>query len=173
MKISMLKQLAGVFLALVLGTTTLFSQGRQNGFRWNNSFQQGLCINQLNDLTDQQRKTIDELKDKHFSVMAELREKRVSAANPESRISLRDEMLESILVFRKDVYGVLNPAQQKQFDLINLKKEFSTKGNFGTNNRMGNGNNQGNGFCRNGNGRGNGNGCSNRPGRFRQGSCRF
>jgi hypothetical protein len=171
MKFSKLNKLAGAFFALVLGTSTLFSQGRQYRYMWENNVQQKTCINQPDGLSDQQKKTIDELRDKHFSAMAELHDKRQSATETEVKTSIRDEMLESILSFRKAVYNVLNPEQQKQFDLIHLKKEFSKKGNSGMNFCMENSPSRGNGICKR-NRNFNGNNGANHRGRFRQGYCK-
>ncbi len=141
MKFSKLKKLAGVFFALVLGTSVAFSQGKQNRYMGNNNVQERFNINQLNDLSEQQKKAITELNEKHMTKMAELREKRQSEYDPASKTGIRDEMLESILAHRNSIKQILKPEQQKQFDLLILKKDLLFAGiprmNKGMGNRQG------------------------------------
>ncbi len=121
MKISNLKKFAWVFIALALGTGTLFAQGRRstNGtFDQNN--QNYSCVNYISGLTDKQANEISVLETKHQKEMDVLRDKRRSTTNFEEKDLIREEMLENVVAHRSAVKKVLNEDQQNEYDLLQL-----------------------------------------------------
>jgi len=149
MKTSMLKQLAGAFFALVLGTTSGFSQRGSCRYPVNNRANQGLFLNQIDNLTEKQLADIDELRLKHKAVMADLYGKTIRETYPDKRLAIRIEQLESIRNQRKAIIGILTPEQQKQMD-INLQNFNQNRRSYfqGPGNRQGFRNNIAPGRCR-------------------------
>jgi Spy/CpxP family protein refolding chaperone len=135
MNISKLSKFARVFFALALTTTTVFGQGYRNR---NNAFnnQNQVCLNQINDLTDEQKTKIEELENNHQKEMTALREKRQSTRDAIEKNEIRGTMLKTVKAHREKVRNLLTEEQQKQLD------QLPTNGN-NYRNRNGNGNSQG------------------------------
>lgn len=135
MNISKLSKFAWAFFALVLGTATVFGQGRRNANNvWNNQNQ--VCINQILDLSDDQKTKILEMNNIHQKEMAELRDERRSTIDEIEKNEIRGTMLKTVKTHREEVKSLLTESQQKQFG------EFSGQGN-NYHNRKGKGNFQG------------------------------
>ncbi len=168
MNISKLSKFAWAFFALALTTTTVFGQGYRNS---NNAFynQNQVCLNQIADLTDEQKTKIEELEISHQKVMTELREERQSTRDAIEKNEIRGTMLKTVKAHRETVRNLLTEEQQKQFDLlrtngINYGNRNNGNGNFkgrqqfnGQQMFAGNCGNccRGKGMGRQGNGRGN------------------
>ncbi|QGY44390.1 hypothetical protein GM418_12195 [Maribellus comscasis] len=122
MKISKLQKFAWVFLALALGTSTLFAQGWRNG---NRAFAQNnekiTCLNYLSDLTDEQVESITALENKHQEQMDVLRDKRRATTNWDEKDIIREEMLENVVGHRMEVKKLLTEDQQKEYELLQLR----------------------------------------------------
>ena len=135
MNISNLSKFAWVFFALALTTTTVFGQGYKNR---NNAFnnQNQVCLNQITDLTDEQKAKIEEMGKSHQKEMTALRGTRQSTQDAIEKNEIRGAMLKTVKAHRETVRDLLTEDQQKQFDLL------ATNGNnYG--NRNGKGNYQG------------------------------
>ncbi len=172
MRISKLRKFAWAFFALALATTTVFAQGYGNRNRVNNN-KTGVCLEQITDLTEQQKTKIQELEQKHQTEMAELRDNRRGTVDAIEKNDIRGEMLKKVKAHRNEVKQLLTASQQEQYEALhaqgrNQGKQFASnkrsgnKGNagYGKGNRGGKGkgcrgHRSGNG--NNGNGRGNGN----------------
>ncbi len=180
MRISKLQKFAWAFFALALATTTVFAQGYGNRNRVNNN-KTGVCLEQISDLTEQQKTKIQELEQKHQTEMAELRDNRRGTVDAIEKNEIRGEMLKKVKAHRNEVKQLLTASQQEQYETLqaqqsnyrgtqgrNQGKQFATnkrsgcRGNagYGKGNRGGKGkgcrgHRSGNGY--NGNGRGNGN----------------
>lgn len=118
MKKSELRKLAWVFFALVLTTPTLFAQGR--GYRTNAANTTGYysCINQISNLTEQQRSQILAMESRHQEGMATLRAERRLTVLPDQKTAIGQQMLDHVANHRNSVRAMLNPEQQKQYDAI-------------------------------------------------------
>jgi hypothetical protein len=147
MKFSKLQKFAWVFLALALGTGTLFAQGWRNGNRAFVQNNQGnSCVNLISGLTENQIKAINELEAKHQDEMAVLREKRRSTTNFDEKDLIREEMLENVVNHRSAVKKQFNDDQQKEYDKLQLSgNNFRNQrgyGNFQGRGRVGSPGNQ-------------------------------
>lgn len=140
MNISKLSKFAWAFFALVLGTATVFGQGRRNG---NNACynQNQVCINHISDLSDDQKSKILEMNNIHQKEMAELRDQRLSTADAIEKNDIRGKMLRNVKVHREEVKNLLNEKQQKQYDELFT----GTLNNYQT--QRGNSNFRGSGQC--------------------------
>jgi hypothetical protein len=99
--------------------------------------------------------------------MEVLREQRRSTIDIEEKNSIRNQMLEAKVDHQNEVKALLNPDQQKQFDMIKAgggQHKYMQTGNRQGNGNRGNGVRQGRG---NGN-RGNGFSQGNRNGNYNQ-----
>lgn len=132
MKTSKLIKFAWGFFALALVTTTVFAQGWRNG---NNavSNQNQVCLNQISDLSDDQKSKIQELDKINQEEMAELREQCRSTADAIEKNDIHGEMLRKVKAHREEIKNLLNEEQQKQYEQL-----FSSTTNF--QNQRGNGN---------------------------------
>lgn len=172
MKISKLQKFAWVFLALALGTTSLFAQGWRNGnrtFVQNN--QEIYCVEVLTNLTDDQVSSITELEDKHQETMDELRNQRRSTVDLDEKDKIRENMLENVVAHRSEVKNLLTEEQQKEYELLQLRgnkfrnqRAINQRGNRSS---LGNGRQGFTGSSRGG-WRGNGNGAGFRQENNRQ-----
>jgi hypothetical protein len=155
MKTSFLKRLAGVSFALVVATSA-FSQGM--GFRHNaNSTAKGimLCINQIDNLTDQQEANITALANNHREEVAALRaENRSTVGFTTEKNGFRQLMAEKRESHRDAVKAILNPDQQKQFESVMraARRSYNSLGQ-GANFKHGNGKNSSDTSCASGNGK--------------------
>ncbi len=127
MNISKLSKFAWAFFALALTTTTVFGQGYRNS---NNAFynQNQACLNQISDLTDEQKAKIEELENSHQKKMTALREERQSTQDAIEKNEIRGTMLKTVKAHRETVKNLLTENQQKQFDL--LTTNGNNNGNF-------------------------------------------
>jgi len=132
MKTSKLSKFAWVFFALALGTTTVFAQGWRNGNK-TFSYQNQVCLNQISDLSDDQKSKILEMNKIHQEKMAELREQRQATADAIEKNDIRGKMLKKVKAHREEVKNLLNEEQKIQYDQL-----FTSTSN--TQNRPGNGN---------------------------------
>ena len=132
MKTSKLQKFAWVFFALATATTTVFAQGWRNGNNGNNG-QNMVCLEQISDLSEDQKTKIQELEKVHQQEMAELREQRRSTADAIEKNDIRGKMLRNVKAHREEVKNLLNEEQQKQFGQL-----FSGTTNY--RNQRGNGN---------------------------------
>ncbi|MDX8338144.1 hypothetical protein SLH46_03045 [Draconibacterium sp. IB214405] len=158
MKTSKLINVAWVFFALVLTTTTVFAQrGRRANTVQNN--QNLPCLTQISNLTEEQETSIQELEANHQKTMEELREQRRSTTNAVEKSELRTAMLKNVETHRGEVRNLLTADQQKQYDQLQSTAGYGPNQNV----RRGQGKSRGN-FSRgnggqvayaNNNGRGN------------------
>lgn len=161
MKKSRLQKFAWVFFALVLGATTVFAQGGRNGKRLNNK-QNNLCLEQISNLTENQKSSIKELNEQHQSDMTELRQEHRSITDVAEKTAIRDEMLEKVESHRDAVKNLLTAEQQEEYETLHARK-----GNFS---RQGRGNCGQQGVRGNRGGRGKGAGFHQGRGMNRQGN---
>jgi len=148
MKTSKLKNIAWVFFALALVSTTVLAQGRGNGNRYYQN-EKGDCLSYISGLTEKQQQQITKMEDEHQLAMAELRTERRSTVNAVEKSEIRTEMLKKVEAHRNEVRKVLTAEQQKQYD------QLHANGSYGRNQNVGRGNGN---FAGQGNGRGNGHG---------------
>ena len=115
-----------MLIALMLGSSILFAQGRRNAqCRWNgNGNGYGICLNFLSDLTNEQKEKIVELESTHQVAMAELRVKQRLTFEPIEKNEIRGEMLKKIKTHRDEVRNLLTAEQQKQYDALHAQNGF-------------------------------------------------
>lgn len=130
MKISKLRKFAWVFFALVLTATTVYSQGNRNGKRLNNG-QKNSCLEQISNLSEAQKTSIEKLNGQHQSEMAELRQERRSTADIDEKESIREEMLEKVENHRDAVKNLLTDDQQKEYATLHARNRNFTEQGFG------------------------------------------
>lgn len=154
MNISKLSKFAWAFFALALTTTTVFAQGWRNG----NNSQNQACLEQITNLSDDQKTKIQELEKVHQEEMAKLREERRSTTDAIEKNDIRGKMLRNVKTHRNEVKNLLNEEQQKQYAQV-----FSGTTNY--RDQRGTGNFRGCCQCqgRQGNGRGQGFGKRGNP----------
>nr|WP_321353487.1 Spy/CpxP family protein refolding chaperone [uncultured Draconibacterium sp.] len=160
MKTSKLINVAWVFFALVLTTTTVFAQrGRRANMVQNN--QNLPCLTQVANLSEDQVKSIKELEASHQKTMDELRGQRRTTVNAVEKSEIRTEMLKTVETHRNDVRNLLTTEQQEQYDQLQASVSYGRNQNVGRGNGNANFNRRGRG---NGNAgfRGQGNGYGNR-----------
>jgi len=160
MKTSKLINVAWVFFALVLTTTSVFAQrGRRANAVQNN--QNLPCLVQISDLSEDQKESIKELEVDHQKKMAELRIERRSIVNAVEKSEIRTEMLKNVEAHRNEVKSLLTEEQQAQYDQLQASVGYGRNQGFRQGRGNANLNRQGRG---NGNAgfRGQGNGCGNR-----------
>ncbi len=111
---------AWIFIALMLGSTIVFAQGWRNGrcTGYNVDNRQGVCLNILSDLSDEQMEKITELNTAHQKAMAELRTEMRSTNDLVKKNEIRGEMLQQVQAHRNEVRNLLTEEQQKQYDLL-------------------------------------------------------
>jgi Spy/CpxP family protein refolding chaperone len=171
MKFSKLQKFAWVFFALATASTTVFAQGWRNGNNGTNG-QNLVCLEQISDLSEDQKSKIQELEKIHQEKMAELREQRRSTADAIEKNDIRGTMLRNVKAHREEVKNLLNEKQQKQYNELftstskiqNQRGNGNFRGCSPDQGRQGFGHNQG--YGRRGNQNFNG-GCFrvNQPGR--------
>ncbi|MBW6534754.1 MAG: hypothetical protein K0B11_07075 [Mariniphaga sp.] len=134
---------AFILIVLMLGTTTLFAQGRRNVNRPERNFEPGTCMNILLDLTEDQQAKIEEMRILHLEAMAELRIKMHSTFDPIEKNEIRGEMLKKVKAHHDELRSLLSDDQQKKFDVLqdagfNRGRGFASRqrgsrgqGNFG------------------------------------------
>ena len=124
MKISKLRKFAWVFFALALGTTTIFAQGRKNGNRVNNN-QKGTCLEQISELTEEQKTQIQGMEKTHQVTMAELRDNRRNTVDAIEKNEIRGNMLKSVKSHQTAVKNLLSEEQQSQYALLHVRSNNS------------------------------------------------
>jgi len=128
MKISSLKKIAGVFLALVLGTSTAFSQGRRCRYPDNSGTNQRLFINRIDNLSEKQSTDINTVIKTHQETMSELYKKNQAVADPDQRLANRIEQLQAIRKHRNSIREILTADQKKQMDLNYRNQNYNRRG---------------------------------------------
>lgn len=123
------KKFAFILIALMLGTTSVFAQGRRFANRPVRNYEPGTCINILLDLTEDQQAKIEELRTTHFNEMAELRVKQRSTYDPIEKNEIRGEMLKKVKAHRDEVRSLLTEDQQKKYDVLQ-DTGFNRRGRF-------------------------------------------
>jgi hypothetical protein len=118
MKTSRFKKLAWVFFALVLTTTSVSAQGFGHRNRIPQSIDGKPCIEKISDLTEKQKTEILAIRQKHQEEMVALREDRPSTIDFDKKDGIREKMLEQKVDHRNAVKALLNPDQQRQYDMI-------------------------------------------------------
>ena len=157
MNTNRLKRFAGLFIALTVATTTAFS-GNNPG---RNCANRGTCVNQISNLSVEQKEKISSYQVEHKKVMDQLREKCRSTTNLTLKAQTRDEMNSEKQKYQNNIKMSLTPEQQTQFTGSNQSR---VKGQA-NGSCSGNGNRGGKGK---GNGRGQGKGQGSRNGSCRQ-----
>ncbi len=147
MKTSKLINIAWVFFALVLMTTSVLAQGRGNENRYYQS-QNKDCLSTISDLTEKQQIQIQEMENKHHEEMAALRTKRQSTTNAIEKSEIRTEMLKKVEAHRSKVKEILTAEQQKQYDLLHAYHNYGGERPFVNGQRARNLKGQGNGSQR-------------------------
>ncbi len=124
MKTSKLQKLAWAFFALTLTATTVFSQGRNNG---NRNFQNKdiICLEQISELSEQQKTQITAMEKSHQETMDKFRKERRSTTNLLEKNEIRGEMLKSVETHRNSVKNLLTENQQKEYDLLHASGKNS------------------------------------------------
>lgn len=119
-----------ILIALLLGTTAIFAQGRRNfnrpGYGYGNG--PGTCLAVLSDLTEDQKAKITELETAHQEAMAELRVKQRSTFEPIEKNEIRGEMLKKVKAHREEVKNLLTEEQQKQYNLLQARNNYGGRG---------------------------------------------
>lgn len=141
MKTSKLRKLAWVFFALALGTTTVFAQGWKNGKNSNNNQNQA-CLNQISDLSEEQKTKIQEMESIHQKEMTVLRDERRSTVDAIEKNEIRGEMLKNVKSHQTAVRILLSEEQQNQYALLHARNQNSGNKNC-TGMRSGNNNGAG------------------------------
>lgn len=169
MKTIKLQKFVWVFFALALGTTSVFAQGWKNGNRVNIQHN-GMCLEQISGLTEEQKTQIWGMAENHQTAMAELRNSRRETVDAIEKNEIRGNMLKKVESLQTAVKNLLSVEQQKQYDLLHVKNNNFRNQNFS--------NQKGNGFknaCKNNYGqqqfaRGNGKGCKGNKSAVKQGN---
>lgn len=130
MKTKKFKTITWVFIALLMGTTTVFAQPGRNidrtGFGY--GYGGGYCLNVLTDLTEEQQEQITKLEASHQEAMVELRIEQRSAVDPIEKNEIRGEMLKRVKAHRDEVRSLLTEEQKKQYDLLQARRNYGGKG---------------------------------------------
>lgn len=139
MKTSKLINVAWVFFALVLTTTTVFAQRGRNANQVQNNPNLP-CLAQISDLTEEQKTSIQELEASHQKTMTELREQRRSTVNAIEKSEIRTEMLKNVEAHRNEVKSLLTEEQQAQYKQLKATAGAGQGRGNGQFNRKGRGN---------------------------------
>ena len=156
MKTSNLQKLFWVFFALIVTTSSVFSQGWRNGNIIQNNQNQS-CLQQISNLSKEQVQKIAELEKVHQESMTKLRTQRRSTNETIAKSEIRTEMLKKVAAHQNEVRNLLTAEQQEEYEMLhnngrNLRNQrFAQNGN-GKHRNRGNFANNGNNGCR---GRGN------------------
>ncbi|HDR52045.1 MAG TPA: hypothetical protein ENN90_10590 [Mariniphaga anaerophila] len=117
-------------IALMLGTSMIYAQGRRNFNRpgYGYGYGPGTCLTVLSDLTEDQKAKITALETAHQETMAELRVKQRSTYEPIEKNEIRGEMLKKVQAHRNEVKSLLTEEQQKQYDLLQARNNCGGRG---------------------------------------------
>jgi hypothetical protein len=123
---------AFVLIALILGTSMIYAQGRRNFNRpgYGYGYGSGTCLTVFSNLTEDQKAKITELETAHQEAMAELRVKQRSTFEPIEKNEIRGEMLKKVQAHRDEVKNLLTEEQQKQYDLLHARAAYGRRGGF-------------------------------------------
>jgi ribosomal protein L30/L7E len=128
------RKFAFVLIALMLGTSAIYAQGRRNfnqpGYGYVYGYGPGTCLTVLPDLTEDQKAKITELETVHQETMAELRLKQRSTFELIEKNEIRGEMLKKVQAHRDEVKNLLTEEQQKQYDLLHARTAYGRRGGF-------------------------------------------
>jgi hypothetical protein len=119
-----------ILIALMLGTSMIYAQGRRNFNRpgYGYGYGPGTCLTVLSDLTEDQKAKITALETTHQESMAELRVKQRSTFEPIEKNEIRGEMLKKVQAHRNEVKSLLTEEQQKQYDLLHARTYYGGRG---------------------------------------------
>jgi len=136
-------------LAMVLLVTLGLNTNAQNP-------KKNSCINGISNLTDEQKASITELETSFQKQMAEYRTERQSTTDVEAKQAIREKMLNTRDAHRKDINGLLNADQQKEYAAWQSARQArGNNGNaVGQSGKKGKGQGKGSGQGRSGNGSG-------------------
>lgn len=153
MKTSNLQKLFWVFFALIITTTSVFSQGWRNGNKVENK-QNQTCLQQISNLSTEQVKQIENLEKVHQESMTELRTQRRSTSNAVEKSEIRTEMLKKVAAHQNEVKTLLSAEQQKEYALLQSNGGNFQNQRFAQNGNVKNGRNGNNAGFKQNNGRG-------------------
>lgn len=124
------RKFAIILIALMLGTSMIYAQGRRNFNRpgYGYGYGPGTCLTVLSDLTEDQKAKITALETAHQETMAELRVKQRSTYEPIEKNEIRGEMLKKVKSHREEVKKLLTEEQQKQYDLLQARNNYGGRG---------------------------------------------
>lgn len=131
MKTSRLQKFAWVFFALAVTTGSVFGQGWRKG---NNSIneQNRYCLTSISGLTAEQQNQIQEMDEKHWATMDELRTQRRSTTDAVEKSEIRTSMLKTVEAHRNAVKALLTEDQQSQYDQLHPAGAYGPNQNVGT-----------------------------------------
>jgi hypothetical protein len=138
------KKLLWMIIALMLATTTAFSQGYGyanrpgRGYGYGNEYNSeyygkgyGMgygygygnqaipgILNIIPGLTEEQKSKIQETAINHRKVIAELRVKEMSTTDISERTKIREEILKKVLGHHDEIRNLLNDEQKEHYDLL-------------------------------------------------------
>lgn len=112
-----------ILIALLLGTSMIYAQGRRNFNRPGNAcgYGPGTCLTVLSNLTEDQKAKISALETAHQETMAELRVKQRSTFEPIEKNEIRGEMLKKVQAHHDEVKTLLSEEQQKQYEMLHAR----------------------------------------------------
>ncbi len=118
-----------ILIALIVGSTTVFAQGRFNRrcVVYSNASGPGTCLTVLTDLSETQKTDISELESSHQQAMAELRIKQRSTYDLVEKNAIRADMLKKVEAHRNEVRKLLTEEQQKQYDLLHAQYGYGRR----------------------------------------------
>lgn len=156
MKTSEFKKLAWALFALMLTSSIVSAQRWGNRINRQSETNALPCLVRIDGLSDKQKAEIQTLAANHQEAMESLRTERRSTAGVDEKAGIREKMLEQKVDHRNAVKALLNPEQQRQYDLIqagngrgmSMGKGFQNgKGNYGNRNGWSRGNRGGRANC--------------------------
>jgi hypothetical protein len=152
MKTSNLRKLFWVFFALIVTTSSVFSQGWRNGNTVQNNQNQS-CLQQISNLSKEQVQEIEKLEKVHQESMTELRTQRRSTINAIEKSEIRTEMLKKVAAHQNEVKNLLSAEQQQEYEMLhnngrNFRNQRFAQNVNGRNRGYGNFASNGNNGCR-------------------------
>ena len=125
-----------MIFAMMLATTTAFSQGYGYGNRPGRGYGYGMgygneyygkgygnqtipgILNLIPGLTEEQKSKIHEAEINHRKSIAELRVKEMSTTDISERTKIREEILKKGIAHRDEIRNLLNDEQKEQYDRL-------------------------------------------------------
>lgn len=118
MKISKLKYLAWVFLALIVSSGITNGQNRKMDKTSAGNANEVNIINNISGLTAQQKEQISQMQNGYQLVMNDLRTQMQNTTDVNQQSALRNEMQEITQSHQNTVKRVLTPSQQKEYNKL-------------------------------------------------------